>query len=190
MNTVARALQAIALAGLLIAGAATNAMEAGTDTTAISSKPAQPADARLNLDALDLNVYGLAYHPDREKAHRKHMDNEVNPGLALHYRLVDDPQAITFAEAGTYEDSGRHWAKFAGLGYQIKFSERWRIGGALAAINSPSYNRGITFVGMIPLITYDVGPIKLNAAYFPKVWNNKIAAFGLYVGIPFGQGAR
>jgi hypothetical protein len=48
MNTVhkgARALQAIALAGLLIAGAATNAMGAGTETTAISSKQARPADA-------------------------------------------------------------------------------------------------------------------------------------------------
>jgi hypothetical protein len=44
---------------------------------------------------------------------------------------------------------------------------------------------------MIPLITYDMGRVKLNAAYLPKVGHyNKIAAFGFYVGIPFGQGAR
>ncbi|MGB5081369.1 MAG: hypothetical protein WBO23_11580 [Burkholderiales bacterium] len=136
-------------------------------------------------------MYGLAYHPDRETAHRKRLDNEVNPGLALHYRLSDKPRGIAFAEAGVYDDSGRNAAKFAALGYQFKFGEHWRIGGALAAVNSRTYNRGITFVGMIPLITYDLGRVKLNAVYFPKFGNyNEVNAFGFYIGIPFGQWAR
>jgi hypothetical protein len=38
---------------------------------------------------------------------------------------------------------------------------------------------------MVPVITYDVGRIKLNAVYFPKVGHyNQFAAFGFYIGIP------
>ena len=161
---------------------------AGSGVTGISSEQVRPADSRFNLDALDLNVYGLSYHPDREKVHRLNLDNQVNAGLALHYALIDDARGITFAEAGAYYDSGRNWAKFAALGYQFKFGERWRIGGALAALNSQTYNHGITFVGMIPLVTYDLGRIKLNAVYFPKVANyNEVAAYGFYLSIPFGR---
>jgi hypothetical protein len=42
------------------------------------------------------------------------------------------------------------------------------IGGALAVLDSRTYNDGVALIGMIPLITRDIGRIKLNAAYFPK----------------------
>jgi len=131
-------------------------------------------------------VYGLSYHPDRKTVQRLGLDNEVNPGLGFNYELSDDARGITFVQAGAYYDSGRNWAKFAGLGYQFKWGEHWRIGGAVAVINSRTYNDGVTFVGMIPLITYDFGRIKVNAVYFPKFGNrNEVAAIGLYVSIPF-----
>jgi hypothetical protein len=158
---------------------------AGTDATGTSSKQVGPADAWLNRDALDLNLYGLAYHPDREAADRRHMENQVNPGFAVHYELAKNLRGITFAEVGIYEDSGRNWAKLAALGYQFKFGERWGIGGALAVIDSRSYNHGAAFLSVVPLITYDVGRIKLNAVYFPKFGHyNQFAAFGFYIGIP------
>jgi hypothetical protein len=164
---------------------------AGTGAPGNSSKQVRPADFRLSLDALDLNVYGLAYHPDRETVHRQHLDNEFNPGLGLHYELDNNARGITFVEVGAYRDSGRNWAKFASLGYQFKLGERWRIGGAVAAMNSRTYNHGVGFVAMIPLITYDMGRIKLNAVYFPKFGDyNEVAAYGLYISIPIGQWAR
>lgn len=164
---------------------------AGTDTTGIALQKVRPADSWFNLDALDLNVYGLSYHPDREAVHRANLDNQVNPGLGLHYRLADDERGITFAELGAYRDSGRNWAKFVSLGYQFKWGERWRIGGAFSAMNSRTYNQGVAFVAMIPLITYDMGRIKLNAVYFPKFGNyNRIEAFGFYLSIPFGRWVR
>src|SRR3954464_5950047 len=140
----------------------------------------------FSLRSLDINVYGLSYHPDRQAVHEQNLDNQVNPGLALHYELSASERGSTFFEAGAYYDSGRNWAKFAGLGYQFKFGS-WRIGGAAAAVNSATYNRGTTFVGMIPLVTYDLGRIKLNATYFPKVANyNQVDAFGFYLSIPLG----
>ena len=164
---------------------------AATNATAISSEPAASPDSRFHLDALSLNVYGLAYHPDRATVHRQHLDNEFNPGLAVHYELLENARRVTFAEVGAYRDSGRNWAKFAGLGYQFKFGERWRIGGALAAVNSRTYNRGVTFVGMIPLVTYDLGHVQLNAVYFPKFGHyNEVDAFGFYLTLPVGKWAR
>ena len=159
---------------------------APADVNAKPSPESRPADTGFNLDALDLNVYGLSYHPDRKTVQRLHLDNEVNPGLGLHYELVTDARGITFAEVGAYDDSGSHWAKFAALGYQFKLGEHWRIGGALALIHSRTYNDGAAFIGMIPLITYDFGRVKLNAVYFPKVGHtNEVAAIGFYLSIPF-----
>lgn len=137
---------------------------------------------------LDLNVYGFSYHPDQEAVHRLHLDNQVNPGLGLHYELANDPRGITFAEVGMYQDSGRNLAKFAALGYQFKLGESWRIGAAAALFDSKTYNGGAAFVGMVPLVTYDFGPVKLNAVYFPKVAQyNEIAAYGFYISIPLGK---
>jgi len=109
--------------------------------------------------------------------------------LGLHYELLNDAQGVTFVEAGAYYDSGRNWATFAGLGYQFKLDKHWRIGGALALVNSHTYNDGAALVGMIPLVTYDLGPIKINAAYFPRFRRyNEVNAFGLYINIPLGRG--
>lgn len=136
-------------------------------------------------------MYGFSYHPDRATVHRLNLDNEFNPGLALHYELFNDARGITFAEAGAYYDSGQNWAKFIALGYQFKFGEHWRIGGALSAVNSRTYNDGVSFLAMIPLITYDFGRIKLNAVYFPKFGHyNEVAAFGFYISIPLARQAR
>jgi len=99
--------------------------------------------------------------------------------------LIDYERGTTFAELGTFEDSGRAWAKFAALGYQFKVGSQWKMGGALAVMNSKTYNGGTTFVAMIPLITYDLGRIKLNATYLPRVPGyNEIAAFAFYISIP------
>jgi len=131
-------------------------------------------------------VYGFSYHPDRKAVHRLGLDNEVNPGLGFNYELVNDARGITFVQAGAYYDSGRNWAKFAGLGYQFKLGERWKAGGALALIYSRTYNDGTAFIGMIPLVTYDFGRFKVNGVYFPKFGHhNEVAAFGFYLSIPF-----
>jgi len=169
-------------------GSGAMAGSASTNATAISSEQVGPPDSWFKLDALDLNVYGFSYHPDRDTVHRLNLDNEVNPGLGLHYELSDTERGTTFAEIGAYQDSGANLAKLVALGYQFKFAKRWRIGGALAVVHSQTYNDGVTFLAMIPLITYDMGRVKLNATYFPKLGHyNEVAAFGFYISIPFGQ---
>jgi len=55
-------------------------------------------------------------------------------------------------------------------------------------MHSQTYNNGVAFVGMFPLVTYDLGPAKLNAVYFPKFANyNEVAAFGFYLSLPLGK---
>jgi hypothetical protein len=170
------------------AAAAQTQNAAAPATSQASSDKDWPTDFRFDADRLDLNIYGLAYHPDREKVKRENLDNQVNPGLGLHYELTNSERGITFTELGAYYDSGRNWAKFLSLGYQFKLGENWKFGGAVAAMHSNTYNKGVAFVGMFPLVTYDLGPVKLNAVYFPKVANyNEVAAFGFYISIPMGQ---
>jgi hypothetical protein len=92
---------------------------------------------------------------------------------------------VQFVEAGFYEDSGSHLAKLAGLGYQYKLGRRWRLGGALTAIQSQTYNGGNLFVAPIPILTYDFGALKLNALYIPRYGEyNKYAVFGFYLSVP------
>jgi hypothetical protein len=46
----------------------------------------------------------------------------------------------------------------------FEFGKCWRIGGALAVLDSRTCNDGVALIGMIPLFNYDIGRIKLNAA--------------------------
>lgn len=198
INTHMRsALARVIFAGLAMTGYA--AIAEDNDNAGIAAKTGSGAegswpiqeDVRFDINALNLNVYGLSYHPDREAVHRLDLGNQVNPGLGLHYVLDQNARGVTFVELGGYYDSGRSWAKFIGLGYQFKVGKRWRVGGALAAMHSQTYNDGIGFVGMIPLVTYDLGRVTLNAAYYPKFGHyNEVAAFGFYISIPFGKPGR
>jgi hypothetical protein len=92
---------------------------------------------------------------------------------------------VAFVEAGFYRDSGRNTAKLAGVGYQFKLGERWRLGGALVGVHSKTYNLGNPFIAPVPIVTYDLGPVKLNAIYVPKYRPyNEFAVFGFYFSLP------
>jgi len=137
---------------------------------------------------LDLQLYGLSYHTDREGVRRNGLDNELNVGLGLHYVLHEDQRAVQFIEAGFYRDSGRHEAKVAGIGYQYKLGQHWRLGGALVGVQSQTYNRGNAFVAPLPIVTYDFGAVKLNAVYAPRYKDyNQFAVIGFYLSVPLGR---
>jgi len=118
---------------------------------------------------------------------RAGLDNELNLGLGLNYTAHEDERGVAFVEAGFYRDSGRETAKLAGLGYQYKLGTRWRLGGALVGVHSPTYNRGRFFIAPLPIATYDFGPVKLNAIYVPRYGEyNPFAVFGFYFSVPLG----
>ena len=117
---------------------------------------------------------------------RSGLDNELNVGLGLNHQFHEDPRSVAFVEAGFYRDSGRNLAKLAGMGYQYKLGERWRVGGALVGVHSQTYNRGNPFIAPIPIVTYDLGAFKVNAMFVPKYGEyNRFAVFGFYFSIPF-----
>lgn len=137
---------------------------------------------------LNLSLYGLSYHPDREGTRRDDLDNEFNLGVGLNYTLRENERRLTFVEAGFFRDSGRHTATLAGLGYQYKVGEHWRLGGALVSVYSPTYNEGRIAFAVLPVVTYDFGRFKVNAMYAPRISGyNKFAVFGLYFSLPFGD---
>jgi hypothetical protein len=71
------------------------------------------------------------------------------------------------------------------VGYQFKLGERWRLGGALVGLVSPSHNHGRFFVAPLPIVSYDLGAVMLNALYAPRFREyNQFAVFGFYFSIP------
>lgn len=144
-----------------------------------------PEDAQFKLN---FHVFGLSYHPDRKGTRVSHLDNELNIGLGLNYQLHSDARGIAGLEGGFFRDSGRKWAKFAGTSYLFKLNERWAAGADVLAIHSPTYNRGKAFVAPIPRVTYDFGPVKLNAVFVPRLDPvNRFAVFGFYITVPLGK---
>jgi hypothetical protein len=136
-----------------------------------------PVDAQT----LGVNVYGLSYHFDRDRARAIGVDNEVNPGVGLRYRVPHSEKLQWILDAGAYRDSGRNTALLAGAGALWKVSEGWRLGGALAVLDSDTYNQGKTFVAPLPLAAYEFRSMALNFVYLPKVSDlNEVATLGLW----------
>lgn len=131
---------------------------------------------------LGINVYGLSYHFDRDKAKRLGTDNELNPGLGLRWKRPLDPSWDFFVDAGAYHDSGKNTALLAGAGVLWRATESLRLGGALAAIHSDTYNRGKAFVAPLPVVAFDLNKrVTLNMVYLPKVRDfNEINTLGFW----------
>lgn len=102
--------------------------------------------------------------------------------------MSESERGVQFVEAGFYRDSGSRLAKIAGMGYQYKVGRRWRLGGALMGVHSESYNGGAAFIAPLPIATYDMGRVKLNAIYAPRYGtHNPSSAFGFYFSVPLAR---
>lgn len=136
---------------------------------------------------LSLNLYGLSHHWERAEAKRIGTDHEFNPGLGLRYSL--DPASLCrtpFMEIAAYRDSGAATAVYAALGcLGFRLGDSLYLGGALAAFQSDTYNRGDAFIAPVPLLTWKLDRFNLNFTHFPKIRGfNDINTTGLYVSIP------
>ena len=132
--------------------------------------------------SLGVNVYGLSYHFDRERARELGVDNELNPGLGVRYRVPHSERMQWIFDAGAYRDSGRNTALLAGAGALWRVSEGWRLGAALAVLNSDTYNEGKTFVAPLPVAAYEFRSATLNFVYLPEVSKeiNEIPTLGFW----------
>ena len=130
---------------------------------------------------LGVNLYGLSYHFERERAKELGFDNEFNPGLGLRYRIPRE-KFDWFLDGGAYHDSGRNTAVYAGGGAFWKPTERLRLGGALAFFHSDTYNDGVGFIAPVPLAAYEWRAVSVNVVYFPKVSGiNDINTLGFWL---------
>lgn len=129
-----------------------------------------------------VNLYGLSYHFDRARARELRLDNELNAGLGVRYRLPRSERLDWILDAGSYYDSGRNMAVVAGAGVLWKSSENLRLGAALVFFDTQSLNRGRSFLAPLPLATYELGSATLNFVYLPKFRDlNPVAALGFWV---------
>jgi hypothetical protein len=136
-----------------------------------------PAAAELGL-----NLYGLAYHFDRDRARASGLDNEFIAGVGLRYRAAHSERLDWVIDVGAYHDSGRNTAYLAGAGGLWKVTSGWRLGVALAAFQSDTYNRGRAFVAPLPLAAYEFRSVTLNFTYIPELSNiNSVATLAMWI---------
>ena len=136
-----------------------------------------PAAAELGL-----NLYGLAYHFDRDRARASGLDNEFIAGAGLRYRIAHSERLDWVMDLSAYHDSGRNTAYLAGAGALWKVSQGWRLGGALAAFQSDTYNRGRAFVAPLPLAAYEFRSVTLNFTYIPELSEiNDVATLAMWL---------
>jgi hypothetical protein len=129
-----------------------------------------------------VNVYGLSWHFDRDKAKALGDDNGFNPGLGVRWQPEKLSEKFSwFVDAGAYHDSGRNTAVLAGAGVHWHATEQLRLGGALAFLNSQTYNSGKSFIAPLPIAAWDFGRVTLNMVYMPKVHDmNDINTLGFW----------
>jgi len=131
---------------------------------------------------IGINVYGLSYHFERDRAEALGVDNEVNPGLGLRYRGRYSERVDWFLDGGAYRDSGRNTAMYAGGGALWKATPALGLGLGVAVFDSNTYNRGRAFIAPLPVLSYDLGKVSLNLTYMPKLSDfNDINTLGLWV---------
>ena len=84
-------------------------------------------------------------------------------------------------DVGGYCDSGRNTALLAGAGGLFKVSDGWRLGAALAVLDSATYNRGKTTLAPVPLAAYETRRVTFNFVYLPRVSDiNEVATLGFW----------
>jgi hypothetical protein len=131
---------------------------------------------------LGVSFYGLAYHFDRSRARDMGLDNELIAGLGLRYRIPHSERLQWVFEGAAYHDSGRNTALIAGAGALWKVTPGWRLGGALAAFKSDTYNRGNAFVAPLPLAAYEFRSLTLNLTYIPRMSEiNEVATLAVWL---------
>jgi hypothetical protein len=136
-----------------------------------------PAAAELGV-----SFYGLAYHFDRSRARDMGLDNEFIAGLGLRYRIPHSERLQWVFEAAAYNDSARNTALIAGGGALWKVTPGWRLGGALAAFKSDTYNRGDPFIAPLPLAAYEFRSVTLNFTFIPKMSEvNDVATLAVWL---------
>ncbi|HXU42023.1 MAG TPA: hypothetical protein VN675_06850 [Burkholderiales bacterium] len=128
-----------------------------------------------------INLYGLSWHLNADKAHAQGMDNWFNPGLGLRYRVPGE-RFDYFLDAGFYRDSARNTAVLAGGAAYWRATEHARLGLALVVFNSKTYNDGKTFVTPLPLFGWEFGPAMLNVMWSPRVREiNEVNTLGFWL---------
>jgi hypothetical protein len=135
---------------------------------------------------LGINIYGLSYHFERDKAEELGLTNEVNPGLGVRWRKPWRERLDLFTDAGFYRDSARNTATFIGSGGLWHASQGVRLGLALVLLHSDTYNHGDPFIAPAPIVAYEWRRAGVSMVYFPKFGDvNQTNQVGFWLTIRF-----
>ncbi len=121
----------------------------------------------LLADSFGINLYGLSYHMGQNVVNRDRF-NEFNKGIGFRADFGSPKGHSFFFEGGKYSDSFRNDARYLSVAFQFRIIYQLRLGLNAAIYNSKSANHGETFFAPVPILSYRIWRIVLNAVYLPK----------------------
>lgn len=134
-------------------------------------------------DEFGVDVFGLSYHYESTtyvEGGKENDYNQLNPGLGLHWTFSESDRHIWTAKAGCFEDSKENWSLYAGPVYQYKLTESLHIGGGVLLFGSETYASPVI---PMPLVTYRIKPVRLNATWMPAADDSESAAVAVFATI-------
>lgn len=99
--------------------------------------------------------------------------NQFNPGVGLAYKGW---------EGGYYHNSFSKPTFYAGYHYESEWARVGRWQASVMAVAVTGYRKP---VGVLPTLTYDAGPVKLDTVLIPHVAGQRSAVVAWRVRVPF-----
>jgi hypothetical protein len=112
------------------------------------------------IGELWLNPGFLSYHFERDEGF-----NNSNYGFGAEYRF----STVASATVGRFYNSDRDWSNYFGVYFQPWAVGPVRLGAVIGGFDGyPNMRDGGWFAAVIPMASYEYGPVGLNVAIVPK----------------------
>ena len=126
-----------------------------------------------------VNLYGVSYHLDRTDTEGNSF-HEQNLGLGFRAIVRNSKKGVTFFEAGWFEDSYDHGARYLSVAYQVKITQGILLGINLGYYEAPTVDGRL--IAPVPTLTLRYHVIALNIIHIPGFSGiNPYPSFGGYL---------
>jgi len=154
----------------------------GVGLLALSLLLSLPASALAQIqERIGVLVFGASYHYQSrtyEDVSGTKKYEQWNYGAGLEYVIHDGHRNLFTVDGGAYRDSKDNANIFGGPLWRFKFTNRLSAGIGVTLLTSPTYG-GLGF-WPLPVVTYRVNRVSINAVWLPSLDPSDSSALGFF----------
>lgn len=142
-----------------------------------------PASASAQIqERIGVLLFGASYHYqsrtyEDESGTTTHYE-QWNYGAGLEYVIHDGRRNLFTVDGGAYRDSKDNANIFGGLLWRFKLTDRLSAGIGVTLLTSPTYEG--PGIAPLPVVTYRVNRVSINAVWLPSLDPNDSGAIGFF----------